>query len=210
MSQEEQFENTVYNLPQWVKENEHLFAPPICNKLMYNEQLNIMFVGGPNTRKDYHIDCGEEFFFQMKGNMFLPTRQKGKKKIVHIKQGHVFLLRARVPHSPQRPEKGSLGLVVERQRLKTEMDCLRYYVNDFDEDEKDENKVLWEKYFYCYDLGTQLPPVVKQFYASEEAKSHSSGDNVSVNPPIQIDTEVSCADPIDLSSFIEQNAGELA
>ncbi len=100
--------------------------------------------------------------------------------------------------------------MVERQRLKTEMDCLRYYVNDFDEDEKDENKVLWEKYFYCYDLGTQLPPVVKQFYASEEAKSHSSGDNVSVNPPIQIDTEVSCADPIDLYSFIEQNAGDLA
>eukprot|EP01083_Nonionella_stella_P166643 557749_1 len=103
----------VYNIPQWVKDNEHLFSPPICNKLMYNEQLNIMFVGGPNTRKDYHIDCGEEFFYQMKGNMSLPTYQQGKRKIVNINEGQIYLLRARVPHSPQRPEQGSLGLLLK-------------------------------------------------------------------------------------------------
>ena len=26
----------------------------------YGGQLKVMFVGGPNTRKDYHIDEGEE------------------------------------------------------------------------------------------------------------------------------------------------------
>ena len=26
----------------------------------YNDQIMVLFVGGPNVRKDYHIDCGEE------------------------------------------------------------------------------------------------------------------------------------------------------
>eukprot|EP01083_Nonionella_stella_P140257 429655_1 len=200
-------ENPVYNLPRWIKENEHLFAPPICNKMMYNKQLFVMFVGGPNSRKDYHIECGEEFFFQMKGNMKLPTYQQGKRKLVEIREGQVYLLRARVPHSPQRPEEGSLGLVIERQRMKplNEYDALRYYVSDFDENEKDESKVLWEKWFHCTNLGTQLPPVVKEFESSEEFKSHTPGDNVAAKPPVQLDTEVAIPDPIDLYPYIEKH-----
>eukprot|EP01083_Nonionella_stella_P197561 726249_1 len=200
-------ENPVYNTPRWVKKNQHLFSPPICNKLMHNKQLNIMFVGGPNTRKDYHIDCGEEFFYQMKGNMSLPTYQQGKRKIVNINEGQIYLLRARVPHSPQRPEQGSLGLVIERQRMKhlDEYDALRYYVCDFDKNEKDENKILWEKWFHCTNLGTQLPPVVRQFETSEEFKSHAPGDNVSKKPPVKLDTEVLVQDPIDLYPYIEKH-----
>lgn len=51
------------------------------------------------------------------GNMELPTVQRGKRKLVQIKEGQVFLLKSNIPHSPQRPEAGSLGLVVERSRL---------------------------------------------------------------------------------------------
>eukprot|EP00484_Ammonia_sp_Unknown_P021722 CAMPEP_0197026646 /NCGR_PEP_ID=MMETSP1384-20130603/6689_1 /TAXON_ID=29189 /ORGANISM="Ammonia sp." /LENGTH=378 /DNA_ID=CAMNT_0042455347 /DNA_START=43 /DNA_END=1179 /DNA_ORIENTATION=- len=197
----------IHNVPRWIKKNEHLFAPPICNKLMYRQQLNIMFVGGPNTRKDFHIDCGEEFFYQIRGNMSLPTYQQGKRKVVHIKEGQVYLLRARIPHSPQRPEKGSLGLVVERQRMKTrdELDCLRYYVCDFEPNEKNESKILWEKWFFCSNLGTQLPPIVKEFEASEEFKSHEPGKHVKKKPPVKLDTEVLIPDPIDLFPFIEKN-----
>jgi len=206
-TEQKEDENPVYNIPRWIKKNEHLFSPPICNKLMYGKQLFVMFVGGPNTRKDFHIDCGEELFYQIKGNIKLPTYQQGKRKIVEIKEGQIYLLRGRVPHSPQRPEKGSLGLVIERQRIKhqNEIDALRYYVCDFDENEKDETKVLWEKWFFCHNLGTQLPPVVKEFEASEEFKSHKPIDNVSKKPPVLIDSEVSIPAPIDLYPFIEKN-----
>ena len=41
--------------------------------------------------------------------MSLPIYEKGERKEVHIKQGQMFLLPGRIPHSPQRPEDGSLG-----------------------------------------------------------------------------------------------------
>ena len=48
-----------------------------------------------------------------------------------------------------------MGLVIERERLPEERDGLRYYC-------KDDHTVLWEKFFYCEDLGTQLGPVIKE------------------------------------------------
>jgi len=57
----------------WYEKHKDEFVPPICNKLMHKGQLSVMFVGGPNTREDFHIEEGSEFFFQMRGNMFLPT-----------------------------------------------------------------------------------------------------------------------------------------
>ena len=54
------------NVEEWLKENESSFAPPVCNKLMHKKQLTVMYVGGPNSREDFHIEEGSEFFFQMK------------------------------------------------------------------------------------------------------------------------------------------------
>eukprot|EP00971_Amphidinium_carterae_P332683 6466946-Amphidinium_carterae.1 len=106
----------------WYELNRDLFKPPICNKLMWKDQLTVMFVGGPNTRTDFHLEEGSEFFYQLKGNIELPTIQQGKLKVVKIREGEVFLLPSRVPHSPQRPEEGSFGLVVERRREEAELD----------------------------------------------------------------------------------------
>lgn len=37
-----------------------------------------MVVGGPNIRNDYHLQSGEEFFFQMKGTLTLDVVMNGK------------------------------------------------------------------------------------------------------------------------------------
>ncbi|XP_063474185.1 3-hydroxyanthranilate 3,4-dioxygenase isoform X4 [Symphalangus syndactylus] len=113
----------------WVEENRGSFQPPVCNKLMHQEQLKVMFVGGPNTRKDYHIEEGEEVFYQLEGDMVLRVLEQGKHRDVIIRQGEIFLLPARVPHSPQR-FANTVGLVVERRRLETELDGLRFFSSE--------------------------------------------------------------------------------
>ncbi|XP_026551172.1 3-hydroxyanthranilate 3,4-dioxygenase [Pseudonaja textilis] len=153
-------EDTLVNVKKWVEENKDAFLPPVCNKLMHHRQLNIMFVGGPNQRKDYHIEEGEELFYQLQGDMCLKIIENGKHKDIHIKEGEMFLLPARIPHSPQR-YANSVGLVIERRRLETETDGLRYYIGE-------STDVLFERWFYCEDLGTQLIPIIQEFFSSME------------------------------------------
>ena len=43
---------------------------------------------------------------------------------------------------------------MERERSNDEMDGLRYFVDGTTD-------VLWEHFFHCTDLGTQLGPVIK-------------------------------------------------
>ncbi|NXX61722.1 3HAO dioxygenase, partial [Scopus umbretta] len=144
----------LVNVRKWIEENKAAFLPPVCNKLMHRHQLNVMFVGGPNERKDYHIEEGEELFYQVEGDMCLKIIENGKKKDIVIREGEMFLLPARIPHSPQR-YTDTVGLVIERERLKTETDGLRYYVGE-------STNVLFEKWFHCEDLGTQLKPIIQE------------------------------------------------
>ena len=55
-------------------------------------QLKVMFIGGPNVRKDYHMEEGEEIFYQVKGDMVLKIVEKGVHKDVTIKEGEVYIL----------------------------------------------------------------------------------------------------------------------
>ena len=72
-----------------------------------------MVVGGPNQRTDYHINPGEELFYQVEGDIVLRVIEDGQPRDMPIRQGELFLLPAGVPHSPQRPAD-TVGLVVER------------------------------------------------------------------------------------------------
>ena len=120
----------IINVTEWLEENKiPLSTPPVCNKLMHFGQLIIMFVGGGNIREDFHINEGEELFYQLKGEMLLVVEEAGRQKEIPIKAGEMFLLPGRVPHSPRR-YPGSMGLVIERERHQDERDALRYYCSD--------------------------------------------------------------------------------
>ena len=58
--------------------------------MMHNDQLKVFFVGGPNQRKDFHLEEGEELFYKRKGDMSLPILTQGSIRTVHIKEGGVL------------------------------------------------------------------------------------------------------------------------
>lgn len=52
----------------------------------------MMFVGGPNIRKDFHLEEGEEFFYMVKGDMTLVVLERGVFRDIHIKEGEVSVV----------------------------------------------------------------------------------------------------------------------
>eukprot|EP01036_Dinobryon_divergens_P040534 gene40534-53603_t len=113
------------NLIRYIREIQPTLVPPVSNRLLYGEgQLKVMIVGGPNQRKDYHIEEGEELFFQVIGGMDLDLVVQDVSQRLHIAENHFFLLPSRIPHSPQR-YKDTVGIVFERRRHSHEMDGLR-------------------------------------------------------------------------------------
>lgn len=172
----------VINVAKWIVENEQSFAPPVCNKLMHNEQLIIMFVGGPNQREDYHIEEGEELFYQIRGDMCVKIIENGKHRDVVIREGEFFLLPARIPHSPQRTAN-SVGLVIERKRLVKETDGVRWMVPGTTDP-------LYEKWFHCKDLGSELGPLIKEYFASDEFRTKIPGGHVAKEVPFELNPTV--------------------
>ena len=153
-----------YNLKAWVDENRHLLKPPVGNKMVWKDrEFLVMVVGGPNQRKDFHVESGEEFFYQIEGDIVLRIIEDGKPKDIPIKQGDIFLLPAGIPHSPQRPAN-TVGMVIERVRKPDEIDHLRWYCESCGE-------MLYDSAFGLVDLGTQLKPIIEQFYASESMRT---------------------------------------
>ena len=155
------------NFKSWIEENRHLLKPPVGNKVVYEDtELIIMVVGGPNMRKDYHIDEGEEFFYQLEGGMVLRIMEDGKPRDLAINEGEIFLLPPKVPHSPQRFEN-TVGLVVERKRRKGELDAFQWYCDEC-------NELLYEEYFQLTDIVKQLPSIFEGFWNNNTARSCKS------------------------------------
>ena len=151
------------NFNNWIEENRHLLKPPVGNKVVYeNTEFIIMVVGGPNTRKDYHFDEGEEFFYQLEGKMILRIIEEGRPRNVTINEGEIFLLPPRIPHSPQRFEN-TIGLVVERKRNENELDGFQWYCDEC-------HSLLYEKYISLTDIVAQLPPLFNAFWKDENAR----------------------------------------
>lgn len=159
---------TPFNLKKWIDENRHLLKPPIGNQQIWKEvdDFIVMIVGGPNSRNDYHYNEGEEFFYQLEGDITVRIRENGKPVDIPVKEGDIFLLPPKVPHSPQRPAN-TVGMVIERKRRKGEKDGLQWYCSNC-------NKKLYDEYFELHDIVTQLKTLIGKFNASEELKTCKS------------------------------------
>lgn len=153
-----------YNLKAWIEENRQFLKPPVGNKMVWKDcDFMIMVVGGPNRRKDYHIEDGEEFFYQIEGDIVVRLMEEDGPRDVEIKEGEIFLLPPHIPHSPQRPA-GTVGLVIERTRKPGELDHLRWYCDGCGE-------ILHNASFELEDLSTQLKPIIENFYADEAMRT---------------------------------------
>jgi 3-hydroxyanthranilate 3,4-dioxygenase len=155
------------NFKNWIEENRHLLKPPVGNKVVYEDgDFMIMVVGGPNSRKDYHVDPVEEFFYQLEGDMLLNIMENGKRVDVPIKEGEIFLLPKNVPHSPQRFEN-TVGLVVEYQREEGALDAFQWYCDECDE-------MLHEVTLDLENIVTQLPPLFDAYWKNMDARTCES------------------------------------
>lgn len=163
----------ILNLKKWIDENRHLLKPPVGNKCIwppnqYQCDFIVMAVGGPNERTDFHVNTGEEFFYQVEGQMkLIIIDPAGKMQDIHIKEGDIYLLPANTPHSPQRPAN-SVGLVLEKKRADGMLDGLQWYC------EKCQSK-LYEEYFQLINIETQFGAVFDRYYDSEHTLCKKCG-----------------------------------
>lgn len=156
-----------FNLNKWINENRHLLKPPVANKNLYIDSGDyiVMIVGGPNARKDFHYNEGEELFYQLEGEIQIAVQTDHGKEIMELGAGDMFLLPAKVPHSPIRTE-GSIGLVIERKRdLSTSSkDGLLWYCDQC-------NEKLYEVYFPLNDIEKDFLSHFEYFYNSENLRT---------------------------------------
>jgi len=166
-----------FNIKKWIDENRHLLKPPVSNKQIWMDtEFIVMVVGGPNSRKDYHYNEGEEFYYQLEGDIVVGIQEEGKALLLDIKEGEIFLLPPRVPHSPMRGPN-TVGLVIERKRKEGEKDGLLWFCEKC-------NHKLYEEYFPLNNIMTQFQEVFARFYGSVDHRTCKKCGTVMEPPPV--------------------------
>ena len=78
--------------------------------------LHRQVVGGPNARTDFHVDPVRGVLLPGQGqHARQPDRRRRAAHGAHPRGRDVAACPRNTPHSPQRPEAGSVGLVIERR-----------------------------------------------------------------------------------------------
>jgi 3-hydroxyanthranilate 3,4-dioxygenase len=153
-----------FNFQGWIDQNKDKLKPPVGNAQVWEDgDMMVTVVGGPNQRRDYHDDPTEEFFYQLRGDIFLRTMpEPGKPPVdIPIKEGEVFLLPKHLRHSPQRPNPGSVGLVIEMPRPEGALDGFEWYCPNC-------HQLVYRAEVRLKSLVRDLPPLFDKFYSSEE------------------------------------------
>lgn len=145
---------SAFSLKAWIDAHRERLKPPVGNALVFQDSdFQVMIVGGPNRRDDYHVDPGEELFYQLEGDIVLKVMEDAGPRDIPIRAGDILLLPPNVPHSPRRGA-GTVGMVVERARARDEIDRFRWYCGSC-------HAVLHEAALHVVDLGTELKPVLE-------------------------------------------------
>ena len=154
-----------FNLQKWIEENRDSLKPPVSNKNLYPEGTDyiVMIVGGPNARKDYHYNETEELFYQIEGDIKVTIQEDGKPVELTIREGEMFLMPPRIPHSPVRPAN-TVGLVIERKREKHMNDGLMWFCEKC-------NAPLKQYSFYLDNIEKDFIPRFREFYTSLEMRT---------------------------------------
>lgn len=168
------------NFQQWIDEHRHLLKPPVGNKQVWeNGDYIVMVVGGPNSRKDYHYNETPEFFYQVEGDIVLKIIDHGVPKDVHIKEGDIYLLPPKVPHSPQRGAN-TVGLVIEYPRGEGVMDALEWYCENC-------NTPLYREEFALDNIETDMPKIFNSYYSDADKCTCSNCGTVMEKPaPVNV------------------------
>ncbi|OYO22068.1 3-hydroxyanthranilate 3,4-dioxygenase [Enemella dayhoffiae] len=156
----------VINLQAWLTEHADQLRPPVNNKVIFpaGKDFIVQVVGGPNQRTDFHVEPYEELFHQIRGSMHVNIQTEQGMQRIDINEGDLWLLPGGVPHSPQRPEPGSIGIVVERIRAEGVLESFRWYCLRC-------NHQLHEVTWQVRDIVADLPPAFEGFYADEALRS---------------------------------------
>ncbi len=169
------------NFKKWIDENRHLLKPPVGNKVVWKDgDFIIMVVGGPNSRKDYHYNETPEFFYQVEGDIVLKVIDKGTPKDIHIREGDIFLLPPKVPHSPQRGAN-TVGLVIEYPRDKGVKDALLWFCENC-------TTKLYEEDFTLDNIETDMPAIFDAYYGDADKRSCPNCSAI-MQPPEKVQIE---------------------
>jgi 3-hydroxyanthranilate 3,4-dioxygenase len=156
-----------FNLMGWIEENRPQFNKPVGNHVMWKEGTEfIAFCSGANARNDFHINPGDEIFFQIQGDIRVDLILDGKRVVNEVREGEILLVPSWVPHAPRRPE-GTWGLVVERHRAPNELDSFVWFC------ENCANK-LHEVQFHLKDIEGQVERVLTDVNDDEALRTCDS------------------------------------
>lgn len=150
----------------WLAENGPNLKPPVGNKEVFpgHADFIVMVVGGPNARTDFHVDPYEEVFYQLVGTMHVNLMTPEGPRSVTIGPGQMWVLPRNLPHSPQRPEAGSIGLVFERVRDEGVHEHFHWYCPQC-------SHCIHDVTLQVSDIVVDLPPVFDAFYGDMEART---------------------------------------
>ncbi len=159
------FFDTVH-LRRWIEENQAYFKPPFrTNRLLIHQKdFLVMILRGPNARLDFHIDPGDEFFYQIQGEMELHVKPQGERRqVVQIKEGEIFVCPGGLPQSPRRFEN-TWGLVIERCRREQEKEEFAWFCEKCDE-------TVLSRVVSQGDIASQVAALYGEFNRNEKLRS---------------------------------------